>query len=166
MTKTVDTTNMTPENAARLVKLAEEKAKAVFKKIPLIGPIAWLMMQQGPTRHAFIADIEWRILPALLLDQAKLYLKDEVPLGFVSWAKLSDDVAARYKRVPHQLAPADWKSGEQLWIIDLVAPFGNAREILKDLNENVFPGQTLYQLAPAQDAQTAVIEWGGTNSKD
>jgi cytolysin-activating lysine-acyltransferase len=37
------------------------------------------------------------------------------------------------------LAPADWKSGETLWLADIVAPFGGHDAMIKDLKEKVFP---------------------------
>jgi cytolysin-activating lysine-acyltransferase len=143
----------------RLADLAREQANKVLTKLPMLGPVAWLMMQQGATRHAFLSELEWRVLPPLVLEQAKLYMKDTMPIAFVSWAKLSADAAERFRQPPHRLGPADWMSGDQVWIVDLVAPFGNAAEVLKDLRENVFPSATLRQLAPVPDGPARVIDW-------
>lgn len=165
MSKTSNTPAMNPEDMARLIKLAEEQAQHVFKKIPLLGPVTWLLMQQSATRHLFLADLEWRVMPALVLDQAKLYMRDQAPLAYVSWAKLSEAAARRYRQPPYHLAPSDWKSGDQVWIIDLVAPFGNAQEILKDIRENLFPNDKLYQLAPGQGTEASAIEWPAVRAK-
>lgn len=35
-------------------------------------------------------------MAALVLDQAKLYMRDGAPVAYVSWAKLSEEVAQRY----------------------------------------------------------------------
>lgn len=165
MTKTGNTSTMRPEDAAKLIKLAEEQAQNVFKKVPLLGPVTWLLMQQPATRHLFLADLEWRVMPALVLEQAKLYMREQTPLAFITWAKLSEPAAKRYQQPPYHLAPSDWKSGEQIWVVDLVAPFGNAQEILKDARENLFPANKIYQLAPTQDAEVSVIEWPAVRSK-
>ncbi|MBZ0104457.1 MAG: toxin-activating lysine-acyltransferase [Sulfuricella denitrificans] len=149
---------MNNEEIARLGQLAREQAKAVLQKLPLLGPITWLMMQKGATRHAFVADLEWRIMPPLALDQAKLYMRDDAPLAFVSWALLSEEVVARYRQAPYRLAPGDWKSGEQVWIIDIIAPFGGSEDVLKDLRENRFPASTIRQLAPAQEGAVSILE--------
>ncbi len=37
-----------------------------------------------------------------------------------------------------RLKPQDWKSGDKLWVIDIVAPYGGQDEMLKDLKEKVF----------------------------
>lgn len=150
---------LSKEEADRLAELALAQAKRVFAKLPLLGPVTWLLMQHGATRHALISDVEWRVMPALIADQAKLYLRDGAPMAFVSWALLSETVAARYREEPHRLAPADWHSGDQIWIVDLLTPFGGAQDVLTDLREKVFPGKVLHQLAPFPDGPAKVLEW-------
>jgi cytolysin-activating lysine-acyltransferase len=147
-----------PAELAELAALAKKQAQKVLSKIPLLGPVTWLMMQQSASRHTLVSELEWRVLPPLMLDQAKLYLKDEAPIAFVSWARLSDAAAQRYKTSPHQLTMTDWTSGDQIWLIDVLTPFGGAQDILKDLREKVFPGQVIYQLVPLPEAPK-VIAW-------
>ncbi|MDO8388008.1 MAG: toxin-activating lysine-acyltransferase [Polaromonas sp.] len=60
--------------------------------------------------------------------------------------------ARRYCSPPHQLTTADWSSGDQIWLIDVFTPFGGAQDVLKDLREKVFSGQTVHQLAPVPGA--------------
>ena len=147
------------EQIGNLAAMAMEQAKRVGQKIPLLGPITWLMMQQGASRHGLISDLEWRVMPPLVLDQAKLYVRQELPLAFVSWARLSEDAAQRYRHPPHRLASADWHCGEQVWLIDLLAPYGGVRVILDDLRKNLFPGQIVHQLAPLSPGPVKVIRW-------
>jgi cytolysin-activating lysine-acyltransferase len=92
-------------------------------------------------------------MPPLVLDQAKLYMRDNAPVAYVSWAKLSEAVAGRYCAAPHQLAAGDWQSGTQIWIVDLYAPFGGAIEVLQDLRDTVLQGQVIHQLALGADAK-------------
>jgi cytolysin-activating lysine-acyltransferase len=133
-----DTSLKTP--SPEEIKLAIEQAKSVLKKVPLLGPIAWLYMNSPQHRNQFIADLEWRVMPALVLDQAKLYMRDEAPVGYASWAFLSAEAAERY-RATGRLAPGDWKSGSEAWLIDLVAPFGGGGELIKDVKEKVLAGR-------------------------
>ena len=44
------------------------------------------------------------------------------------------------------MAPTDWKSGETLWLVDIVAPFGGHDAMIKDLKEKVFPERELKYL--------------------
>lgn len=164
--KPVGTGVMPPEELAGLAELAKQQAHKVLGKIPLLGPVTWLMMQQAHSRHTLISELEWRVLPALVLDQCKLYLKDNAPLAFASWARFSDATAQRYLSPPHQLTTADWSSGNQIWLIDVFTPFGGAQDVLKDLREKVFTGQPVHQLAPVQSASPKVLTWPATGSAD
>jgi len=148
-----------PDELAELAALAKQQARKVLGKIPMLGAVAWLMMQQGTHRHTFLGELEWRVMPALVLNQAKLYLKDEAPMAFVSWAKLSEEVAQRYQAAPHQLTMTDWASGDQIWLIDVFTPYGGAQEILKNLREKVFVGKVVRQLLPVGLEKAKVMTW-------
>ena len=49
------------------------------------------------------------------------------------WARLSDEVSE--KMIFENRPPVfdDWKSGENLWFLDLIAPFGHGRQIARHL---------------------------------
>jgi cytolysin-activating lysine-acyltransferase len=117
------------------------------------------MMQQQAHRHTLLSELEWRVVPPLVLDQAKLYLHDKAPLAFVSWARLSAEVAARYRTPPHHLMNSDWSCGEEIWIVDLIAPFGGGQDVITDLREKQFPGQPIHQLAPDGQGGVTVMAW-------
>ncbi|MBK6654837.1 toxin-activating lysine-acyltransferase [Zoogloea sp.] len=158
-------TNQSPEKStneqelSNLVRMAQEQAKVVLRKLPLLGPMTWLMLQRGGTRNILLSELEWRVLPALALDQVRLHMREEAPIAFITWAKLSAAAAGRYREPPHQLSPSDWKSGEDVWIIDVIAPFGGAAEAIQDLKEKVFPGQVLRQLSPSPEGLAKVLKW-------
>lgn len=137
---------ITPEQAAQFSDQLMAQAQRVVSKLSLLGAVTWLMMQHTTTRHTLISDLEWRVMPPLVLDQAKLYMRDNAPVAYVSWASLSDKVAQRYNTAPHQLTAGDWQSGDQIWIIDLYAPFGGATEVVQDLRETALKGREIHQL--------------------
>lgn len=139
-----------PANSEQLARFAAEQAQRVIRKIPLLGPVSWLMMNSPASRHAFLADLEWRVMPPLVLDQAKLYMKDEMPTAFATWAYLSDAVIERYAQPPFHLAPADWKSGDKIFLIDVIAPYGGATDVIADLKSTVLAGKTIHQLGPRE----------------
>ncbi len=148
-----------PDNLENLVSRAQSQVQRTLTKIPLFGAVTWLLMQQPAGRHTLLGELEWRVMPALILEQSKVYLKQGAPAAYVSWARLSDAVAARYQSAPHQLALNDWNSGPQVWLIDMVAPFGGAAEVLKDLREKVFAGQTIHQLVSVAAGKSEIIRW-------
>ncbi|MDZ7919890.1 toxin-activating lysine-acyltransferase [Rhodoferax sp.] len=148
-----------PSELQDFAELLKKQARHVVGKLPLLGAVSWLMMQQTATRHTLLSELEWRVMPALVLEQAKLYMRDDSPIAYVSWATLSEPVAQRYASAPHQLTAADWKSGEQVWIIDLFVPFGGGQEVMNDLRSNLFPRQQIHQLHVGPNGQLQPMTW-------
>lgn len=143
-------TSPTPETSqiSPLAQIAAEKVQQLLAKLPILGPITWLMMNNPATRHAFLADMEWRIMPPLLCNQSKLYLNGNMPTAYVSWAYLSEEVITRFTKPPYHLAPGDWQSGSQLYLIDMITPYGGTQEVLDDLKKTSFVGKTIHQFLP------------------
>jgi cytolysin-activating lysine-acyltransferase len=153
------TTPFNAQESQDLAAYAKEQAHRVMGKIPLLGAVSWLMMQQSATHHTLLSELEWRVMPALVLDQAKLFMRDNAPVAYVSWARLSNDVAQRYQQAPHHLSASDWKSGEQVWLVDLCSPFWGVQEVMKDLRESVFAGQEIHQLTLDGHGQVKAMTW-------
>lgn len=118
-------------------------------------------MTQSPThKHLFLADLEWLVLPPVMLRQFRVFRRNKLPFGFASWAHLNEEAAARLRSGARRLKPGDWKSGAELWLVDLVAPFGGREAIVAELRDKVFQGKRVKTLAPAPDGKgTAVVEW-------
>ncbi|MBW8720584.1 MAG: toxin-activating lysine-acyltransferase [Polaromonas sp.] len=153
MTQEADPTDasLSEDELRHLADLVKTQAKSAIGQLPLLGPVAWLMMRHPNTRHLSMVDLESRVMPALVLEQAKLFMREGMPLAFVSWARLSDDTALRFRTPPHRLAQADWQSGEQVWLVDVFTPFGGAAELIRDLRENVLSGEAVHQRGPVMD---------------
>lgn len=120
----------------------------VLSRLPAMGPVVMLYMQSSHRKFHFISDIEWLLLPALINDQCKLYMKKEYPISFVSWAYLDEAAEKRMLQNGGKLRPEDWKSGDRVWLIDIVAPFGGIKNILQDIQKNEFPDKTIRIAAP------------------
>ena len=150
---------MTPQQMEEIASLAKTQAKKVFTKVPLLGAVTWLLMQQTATRHTLISELEWRVMPALVLDQAKLYIREEAPVAYASWAFLSEESSLRFRTTPHHLTSTDWKSGDQIWLVDVVAPFGGTQDLINDLRGNVFHGKAIHQLLPVGEGPSKVLTW-------
>ncbi len=121
------------------------QAKAALAKLPMLGPIMWLYARDANKRWAFIAEQDWLLIPPLVLDQCKLYTKQDIPWAYCSWAKVSDTVHARLQSGQAKIGPGEWQSGSHHWLIDLVAPFGEADKLLDDLRRTSLKGITVYR---------------------
>lgn len=92
-----------------------------------------LYMRSPKHKHLFLADLEWRLLPALSLKQFRLFTKGNQPIGLATWAMVSEEVAERLKSDVSRIKPSDWRSGDRPVLVDLVAPFGGEKEMAQNL---------------------------------
>jgi cytolysin-activating lysine-acyltransferase len=63
------------------------------------------------------------------LQHFRLFYGATKPIGVASWGKVDERLAVETTR----LRPQDWKSGERLQVVEVIAPFGGAEEMVKDL---------------------------------
>ena len=94
-------------------------------------------------------DLEWLVLPPLVLNQfalmeAKLSNGKTIPTALVFWAQVSEEVDARLSanpRYPIRLHPNEWKSGETVWIIDTVGDQRAIQGMMEQLLKSAFRGK-------------------------
>jgi cytolysin-activating lysine-acyltransferase len=91
-------------------------------------------MTQSPRHKAIpLGDLEWLLMPAILLRQFRIFYQGEQPVGVALWALADELVAKRIDADDKRLAAVEWKSGSNMRIIDVVAPFGGEVEIRESL---------------------------------
>jgi cytolysin-activating lysine-acyltransferase len=95
----------------------------------VLGEIIWLMTQSPRHKAIPLGDLEWLLMPAILLRQFRIFYKGEQPVGIALWALADDLVAKRIDVGDKRLAAVEWKSGINMRIIDIVAPFGGEAEM-------------------------------------
>jgi cytolysin-activating lysine-acyltransferase len=95
----------------------------------VLGEIAWLMTQSPRHKAMPLGDLEWLLMPALLLRQFRIFYNGQQPVGVALWALADELVAKRIDAGGNRLSAAEWKSGTLLRIIDIVAPFGGEAEM-------------------------------------
>src|SRR5262249_4088361 len=113
----------------------------------VLGEIVWLMSQAPPHKQFFISDLEWLVMPPVLLQQFRLFYDQAKPIGVAFWATVDAEVEGRLAAGTTRLRPQDWKSGDRLWVVEVIAPFGGAEEMVKDLKAKVFPQREIKFLA-------------------
>jgi cytolysin-activating lysine-acyltransferase len=61
------------------------------------------------------------------------------PVGYVAWALLGAEAERRVlKTARTDLHMSEWTEGDSLWIIDMLAPFGHLKHIMRDLRDVLF----------------------------
>lgn len=118
----------------------------------MIGAVLMLVLRSEKYRYLFAGDFEWLIVPPIRFKQFRLFRsKNNEPLAFVSWAHVSESVESRLAAGHTRLSPKEWQSGESLWLMDVIAPFGGAKEILKQLSETEFKNKPIKFTQPKKD---------------
>ncbi|MCG8653682.1 MAG: toxin-activating lysine-acyltransferase [Pirellulales bacterium] len=123
-----------------------------FDKVAVLGHALWVMSQSPAHRYLFLADMEWALMPPVALGQFRLWRENNMPVGFATWAYLSEEAEARALEGVQRLKPTDWKSGDRLWLMELITPFGGRENALEDLKTNIFKGATVKTFAPDPEA--------------
>lgn len=149
-------------------------AAAITRKLTvshMLGEVVWVY-SQSPTHKHFATvdrggDLEWMMMPALALEQYRVFRGDKTPLGVALWAYLSDDAEKKLDAGTGRLRPDEWKSGDNLWLVDMIAPFAtpdnkHVEAMLADLIQGPFAGQKFkfHQTDPAT-GKREVKEIGG-----
>jgi cytolysin-activating lysine-acyltransferase len=99
------------------------------------GSAVWLWMQAAKLHDRPLYALDRMLLPAIQLGQYVLVMEiDDAgakrPIAYLGWANLSAEAEVQYVISPiTSLTREDWNSGDRMWLIDFVAPFGNASKL-------------------------------------
>jgi cytolysin-activating lysine-acyltransferase len=116
----------------------------------LLGEMTWLLTQSPLHRSFALSDLEWLVMPALIHEQFYMFRDGDQPVGLALWAKCKPEAVKKLDggmiESKNRLTLEEWSSGDQIWLIDLIAPFTNAenkhREIMiADLISGPLVGQ-------------------------
>lgn len=103
----------------------------------LLGEMTWLLTQSPLHKVFSIGDLEWLIMPALIHQQFYLFRDGDQPVGLAMWAKCTPTAAAKLDlgmiEPENRLTLEEWSSGDQVWLVDLIAPFANAENRQREI---------------------------------
>lgn len=131
----------------------------------VLGEITWLLSQSQLHKNLFISDLEWMVMPAILLEQFRIYpAPSGQPAGLVLWASVSDETDARLSQGQFRLSPQEWRAGPNLWLLEMVSPFGGQEEMLAEAASTIFAGKPFkYQRPGPNGAEVVVHEPAAAN---
>lgn len=115
----------------------------------VFGEIVWLMTQSQTHKHFALSDLEWMIMPPVLLSQFRIFRdKANQPVGVAFWAFLSEESERKLKEGATRLRPDEWKSGDRAWLVNVIAPQATkdnkiVEAMLSDLKQKVFENRSL-----------------------
>lgn len=137
------------------------------------GAGVWLWMQLPRHRQLAVKNLETRLLEPIRQGQYVLvctgkHNRQRDPVALLLYACLNARAESRYIKDPSApLAPNDWRSGDRLWLIDWVSPFGQSLQLRHQMLE-LFARQTARSLHrhPRWNASRVKTWLGDTCSRD
>lgn len=116
------------------------------------GEIVTMLMKQPASRTHPLADLEWMVVPALMANQfsvAEAQSKAQgftAPVALILWARVSAEVDQRLSAAPEQaikLQPAEWTSGDILWLVEAIGEPRAVQALLQRLGKTKWAGQNV-----------------------
>jgi hemolysin-activating ACP:hemolysin acyltransferase len=144
---------MTPEQQQQAA-LASKMMMAAY------GEIVSILARAPQYKTSTLSDLDWLVVPAVMSGQfslAEAQMKGSglvAPIGLVMWARVSADVDRRLTEniaSPVRLQPAEWKSGDILWLIDALGEPRIIEAMLKRLVQTEWKGRDARMRARTKD---------------
>lgn len=132
-----------------------------------LGAMAWLMQHADYHRRWSLHAVNVDIVSAIVLGQYRIYHTSEgEPIGFVTWAYVSNEVKDILVHRRRPMTREDWRSGDLLMFNDFVAPFGHGRWIVNELRSTLFADREAFSLKRATDGSILkVFRWQGKSHR-
>ena len=78
-----------------------------------------------------VDDVYRYLIAPIKYNRIRLYYQEDKPIGLVTWCWLSKEDGQRFLNNDYYITESDYVSdtNEELWGIELLAPYGNARQV-------------------------------------
>ena len=157
-----NTTTPSEESVATPTKSPEEIKEALREQELLhlnLGYIAGLFSNSKYYVKTSIGHFMASVIPALRFNQFKIFFNGFRPVAYASWALLSDEIQEKYKNGNYPLVMNDWKSGENLWLVEFIAPYSQKDRdaVIKNLQEKIFVNKTINIITRNEDGSLKAV---------
>ncbi len=146
-----------------------------------------VLMRDPNFRKMRLADLEWLVLPAVMAGQFNLAQapsafgrvqkgKDDgreggvlVPVAVALWARVSDAVDKTLSEdldKPVRLGPADWASGDNIWLMAVAGDQRAVPRFIEELAKGQFKGQRVKMRLRGPENSVVVKTLGQSASND
>lgn len=164
-----------PEVAAKIASLRSHVRES-------FGKVVMAMMMLPRYRHQTLSDLQHLVLEPLIRDRIAIAQRDgenglvDDAAGVAIWASVSDEADARIRdqvrggNWPLRLRAEDWNSGNNNWLIDVIAPdqkatarvIANFRQVVKEGSLKLHP--LITRLVDEETLQKMGAQRGGDGS--
>ncbi|WP_380053027.1 toxin-activating lysine-acyltransferase [Falsihalocynthiibacter sp. SS001] len=109
--------------------------------------------QRSLTQAIYAFETPWR------LKQYHIFRENGFPRGFATFAGLSPQAEHKYAVKGEALTDKDFASGPSFWIVDVVAPFGQIRQIVNILKREIPHKRVRTNRMDSDLSQQRIVEW-------
>lgn len=139
--------------------------------------VVGILMRDPNFRNIQLADLQWLVIPPLMAGQSRIAHagapeqpggaandRRMIPVSVALWASVSDEIDARLASEldkPVVLKPAEWKSGDNLWLMLIAGDPRATVTFLTQLEGREFKGKNVKVRARALNGQTEILTLSG-----
>ena len=98
------------------------------------------------------------------MKQYHVFRQNGFPRGFATFAGLSAESEKRYAIDGQPLTDKDFASGTSFWIVDVVAPFGQIRQIVDLLKRDIPHNRVRTNRMDSDLSRERIVEWNRDDS--
>jgi len=143
------------------LKSKVESLNSLFRDL---GVVTFLCGQSKYHQNFTSGHILAYVIPAIKANKYKIFYKDTMPRGFITWANMSAEVSNKYEKGDYVLRMDDINSGDDVWITEFVTPHDDNSEdgddrkhIIKNLKEDLFKNDKVRVLVRNEDGSVKRI---------
>lgn len=135
-------------------------------KAAVFGEIMSVMLQSPRHKNVTLETLARQMVPAFMSDQYVLARAQadnvDVPptaVGVAFWASVSDEVDSRLSAdplEPIEIKPDEWRSGDIIWLLDIVAAPQVSAALVKSIREKVGADKVIKVRAANADGKPSV----------
>jgi cytolysin-activating lysine-acyltransferase len=105
----------------------QKRSPATISQV--LGEITWLLSNSSQHSNLKVVELNWLVMPAILLKQFHLFYSGDKPIGAALWAMT--DAAGEGKIMNGTFCygaagDGEWSSGDRRWLVELIAPFSDS----------------------------------------
>ncbi|WP_050529105.1 toxin-activating lysine-acyltransferase [Pseudaestuariivita atlantica] len=130
------------------------------ERLQAYGDLCFLYFRSDAHRDKSFALMRWIVQVPVDLGQYKIMYANDIPRAAFTFAMLND--AAEQKLLSGTaLQPAEWQSGQQMWIMDVLAPYGqgSAQQVIRWITTHTPPEiSSIRSLRPHGNGRMRMIE--------
>ena len=101
------------------------------------GDILYLLTMSEFHHHWKMHQVKRVFVPPMYHGQYRIWYNNTDPFGFCLWAWVSDEILEKLLNENYRMQADDWQSGKNLYLAEFVAPFGNTRQIVRNMRKFV-----------------------------